>query len=342
MKTERLTGLFDNIDDDILRQAAETDDDMKFSKLKHSTFKGTLLMKKVIAAAACLCLVTAAALGIPALLKSDNQWKGSYKALEAGNYDSSDGGTHSVEYDLWSSENQTRHENKSAAKELTITINGQTLTGKYKHSLVRKPNNYVSDFYETDDGYRFTVNANTGELVNCWLITAKEEKDLDLPVKSEEELRTIAENIAKQYINVNEYTVKLEIKEYAPDSNHLFDIYNFTFQRYINNIKTTDYVIISVSDKGILRQFSSLMLGKMAKVSLDGFDAETAEAVVKDKVNTVYRNYDSYEIKDQTAVLLQDGSPAMLYKVSVKKEYNNSDGTTCVESYPVDILVVCE
>ena len=70
------------------------------------------------AAAACLCLITGAAFGIPALLnknKSDFKWEGTYTALEASLSDADDGGTHSIEYDLWSSENRSSHEDKTAA-----------------------------------------------------------------------------------------------------------------------------------------------------------------------------------------------------------------------------------
>lgn len=245
-----------------------------------------------------------------------------YVAYEAGSFDSLDGGNHLSEIPIWKDEKLNFHQDFSAPKEATVTFNGNTYSGIYTYSCVRKPNLYLSHCY-TGENVSFEINASTGEL-----------RYIRFPVEiptdekyNEEQCRKIADTIADDYININDYKV---IRSGRSDQN---DLYAFKYYKEINGFETSDTLTVSLNSNGEVWAFGKYMLGTFDDISEISFDNEKIKIVLESKINAIYQNISNhigYEIESVTLIRLEDGTPAFLYTVENKFSYSNYESVSLV------------
>lgn len=245
-----------------------------------------------------------------------------YVAYEAGGFDSLDGGSHLSEIPIWKDEKINFHQDSSAPKEAEVTFNGNTYSGVYMYSCVRRPNLYLSHCFASEN-VSFEINASTGELRYIRLPV-----DIPTDVKyNEEQCRKIADTIADDYINLNDYKV---VRSGRSDQNKLF---SFKYYKEINGFETSDTLTISVNSDGDVWAFGKYMLGTFNEISEISFDSEKINTVLESKIGTIYQNISNhigYEIDSVTLMQLEDGSSAFLYTIENKFSYGNYESGSIV------------
>lgn len=239
-----------------------------------------------------------------------------FVALEVGSFDSSDGGQHVSEYPIWAPENLNYHQDSSAPKECTVEFNGIRYTGTYEATAVFMPNMFLQHKYIGDDAW-FDINATTGELCFFMSLNKKAEK----ATISEDDCRKIADDIADDYIDLNEYKVSSKVSVIDENMSCFFEYY-----REINGYKTSDYMTVSVDGNGKIMGICIYMLGSFGDVeNIKSYDDEVQEAI-REKLGVIYREnnlWKGYDEEDKILVKLDDGSIAFLFTIKNKFENGN-------------------
>lgn len=253
-------------------------------------------------------MISALLFGLLCSCSSPNTSAKRYVAWEVGGYDDTDGGVHSSEFSIWSSEKLNYHQDAAAPAEITVSFNGKSYTGSYQRSAVFIPDTYLSHRYKGDNVF-FRINAETGELVGIQFVREKAEK----ATISEDECRIIAEAIADDYIDLSQYQVEVDINEI----NENF-LYGCSFYRVVDGFKMADGLTVVVDGNGNVSSFGSTMLGSFSTVDSVELDQNNAILSVEAKLNSIYgdvENRTGYEVTDIVPVKLEDGSCAWLYTI---------------------------
>jgi len=198
-----------------------------------------------------------------------------YVALEVGSFDSSDGGQHVSEYPIWAPENLNYHQDSSAPKECTVEFNGIRYTGTYEATAVFMPNTFIQHKYIGDDAW-FDINATTGELCNFMSLHKKAGK----ATINEADCRKIADDIADDYIDLNEYKVSSKVSVIDENMSCFFEYY-----REINGYKTSDYMTVSVDGNGKIMGICIYMLGAFDDMeNIESYD-DSAQKALRNKLD---------------------------------------------------------
>lgn len=261
-------------------------------------------------------------------------------ALEVGSgSDSKDGGNHVSECDFWNPELTVMHQNDAAPETAAITVDDVTYEGTYRYSRVNVPETFRTDYYVfPDKNGEFAVNSVTGELVWFALSTSEAREQGDLTA---EECLDVANAFAGLFADVSEYTLTV-----TPGKS----LHSYTYRKNIGDIETGEFFIVSVSTAGKARTFGSSMLGAFTsetsvlttknlnfEQSIDLLSSDQAEAVLGEKINTIYADLDKaylnpdvsylYEIKESKLVILPDDTLGMLYTVEIDVSRPGEKGT---------------
>ncbi|MCD8003574.1 MAG: hypothetical protein LUG88_06675 [Clostridia bacterium] len=305
-------------------------------------------MKKTICILICLVM----ALSICSCSKNDG-----LVALEiGGNSESIDTGVHSSDYALWSSENYTYHEDTAAPETYTITFNGVELTGTYLYSQTDRGDSFQRDKYKVDslDGYLggfFDINTSTGEVV-FFFRQREYPEGYSSNVRGDysfDECQAAAEELAAQFINTESYILETE-EGTSLDS--------FDYVYYVDGVETRDCVSILVStytgevvyyfsgDLGAFAESNAATTSASDSVSVseavENLKSEEATAVLEAKIKTIYSDYISYSVSEQTLVRFEDGSIGLLCMVDVTIPWAQeleSGETSLYTHYAVTILL---
>ena len=242
------------------------------------------------------------------------------QALEIGcAFDSADGGNHKSEYEPWSSENVGIFQYDDVPQEAIITFNELDYKGTYYRSERNELVNYQIDYYSVGD-VKFGVNSETKALVSF-------SKDGNKGSLTENECKNRAEDFVSKYIDVNDYD--LEVKQNS-------ESYSFYYFKNIYNVPTCECVAITVSTAGDIIYFERQMSGVFEDLNVNSSTIEArvkelksrqAMDVLKEKINSIYSTYSSYEIVSQYVVVLEDGSIGVKYDVAVRRsrEYSTDE-----------------
>lgn len=234
-----------------------------------------------------------------------------YKVYEVELYDTSDGGKHNRDLAAWSDDRIRSHQDPTALEQATVTFNGMTFTGTYERTNTAVPNLYKSHRY-VGLGVKFDIHADTGELTNIsFLRGSADEATVD-----ETYCRKVADSIADDYVELDDYKVKVDI---APINKANYS-YVYFYYREIGGFMTGDYFTIAVDGNGNLRSFGVTMLGSFADVKSVSVNKTRAKKAVKAKLDTIYTDdvtLEEYELDDGMIIKLEDGSCAVLYTVNV-------------------------
>lgn len=241
--------------------------------------------------------------------KTTNQ--GHLTVREVGLSDAVDGGNHSSDFPLWSVENLTYHEDASAPRQISVTINGERVVGTYKRSCVWMPNTFVSHQY-VNDTYTFEINADTMELVFYRVVRPP----LPKATMSKEECRTIADSWAETYIDLNEYKVSQSSSPFEENA-----YYGFVYYREIDGYQTGDSINVVVDGNGNLSSARWQTLGAFRNIEHIDIGREDLERAVEAKLDIIYPKLSvkrDYVIKDIIWIRLDDGSMACFVTVDVR------------------------
>ncbi len=197
-------------------------------------------------------------------------------------------------------------EQGGAPESVTVTFDGKEYTGTYLRSKVSKPKTFVSYRYMTDDGVIFETNSETGELTYISM-------NVDIPkgfALKESHCREIADEIAEQYIALDEYLVECKVSD---------GLYTFYYYRAINGIKTSDGITVSVCGDGNILFFEALMVNAFADVSLLPPDTEAIMDAVEKSFVERYEGYVSHQLRFEPELwVLEDGTFAYMYIFDVQ------------------------
>lgn len=230
-------------------------------------------------------------------------------------------------YPFWSHENRAGHLDESAPQTMTITFNGQTYTGTYDETYVRRYATYLEHVYRFENarGYasEFTVHAETDELMYIRFDSASELKI------SEEKAEKIAFAVADQYINRDEYILTVEKSDLA---------IRYHYDKYIGGVKTSEYFIVSVTGEGEILDISKCNLGafpseqeKLSAGNLQKFETLSKDIGKKFAIEQAEKICTGYVadkmIEEKKLVALENGEIGMVYCISMQEtlEYDTQE-----------------
>ena len=259
-----------------------------------------------------------------------------YTAYEAGGFDAADGGYHQYECSKWNSKTLNCHKADNVASECTVTFNGKEYTGKYEASTTTPPRMYDYHKY-SGDGFFFEIDGVSGKLSTILIYS----KFAEYSTITEEECRSIADNLAKQYINPEEFEVTAEKS----------DIYSnfvccYTYRRVLDGKNTSDRLIIATDGTGRIFSFGITTLDVFSKKEKLIYDETEVLAVLNAKIESIYRSCEeyTYEIIDSLLMKTDEGKYGILYTVSVSVPDRTfeSSGFIDIMKGQVEILICLE
>ncbi len=227
--------------------------------------------------------------------------------------DSSDGGEYVSELGSDSDARRKSYQDKDAPGEAKVVLNGKTYTGEYTHSIVEGHYFHVSDYYSGSSGW-FSVNRETAQLERLHPDSSKKGD------KSTDECRKIAEELARQYIDLSQYT----LSGGGGDNLH-----PYLFMKTINGMETNDTLFIGVSSSGEIVDFSNFTSGN-AENAFNSIDAKAIDDLIErlsssevmemidKKVNTIYEDCASYSIENKVLVDLENNELGLIYVITGK------------------------
>ena len=228
------------------------------------------------------------------------------------------------EYALWRYDNLGSRKDSSAPKEMQTDFEGETYGGTYTESYTELGLNYIQDEYETQDGVRFSVRRDGGQLTR-----------INFPVdfggnKTFEECGKAAEEIAKKYIDISSYELK-DDETAADGGSEKPEMYNFCYLRKIAGTETTDLLNILMNASGEIISFEDRTWSEeeekqfeldSALEKIESYCSENALKKVEDKLKSLYPAYEKYTVSNKKVVCLKSGGLGVLYylKVALKEE----------------------
>lgn len=244
-----------------------------------------------------------------------------YVVLEVGNGDSDDGGKHTSEVPVWDNSKTTSHSDSTAPAEVTVDFNGKSYTGEYVRSVTRVPNLFVSHRYKCEsENVFFEINGSTGELVD--LVYAG--KYADESTVDEAYCRKIADAVAKQYVNLDEYKVEIASREEIR-SNYACAFHYF---REIDGYKSYDCLNIAVDGNGNVVSFELGDIGSFSGVSSVKHEKDTALKEIEAKLAKIYTEENKlkdYKVDSVLMLKTEDGKLGFLYTIKGEFEPKKSD-----------------
>ncbi|MCD7783732.1 MAG: hypothetical protein LUI15_07605 [Firmicutes bacterium] len=253
-------------------------------------------------------------------------YSGDIAAFELdGSYDDGDTGVHSSDYSLWSDENTSRYANLSAPETYTVTFDGTEYEGEYLYSYIYGYNTYTSDYYDIDNG-KFAVNAQSGEIVYMQRFYDGDDNE-NACVYTVEQCTEIATSFAEEYIDVDEYEIKI------------IETSLFTgcyFIKTIDGIESWDQIGVVVSK--VVGKVELFMCGMLSSYdastastasltdSVSALTSENATSALETKLDAIYGEYESYEVQNRILAKLASGDVCLISYVSV--EVNEGDEHT--------------
>ena len=217
---------------------------------------------------------------------------------------------------------------KNALSQRSASFDGLGYTGDYRYSCYNNRLSYITDYYYLSDGRYITFNADTGDFTGIGL-TTRDYYDTapfleDIP-ESEEYALEKAKEIAKGYVDINEYEIILEPNDYSiqqDDKEYTLTSYRIRFVKKIGSFETNDYVYICISSKGNIVTCQLGDIGKFDKLSVTDIPFDDIEDKVAATVQDMYGNsenytYISHEIREKTLLVTPDEDYCVATKIAV-------------------------
>lgn len=225
---------------------------------------------------------------------------------------------------------EDKYDRPEAPRSIEIEFNGKNYSGDYYGSFGTKYYQFRYDEYKSDDCF-FSINYDTNRIssfskrMGDYYSEMEEQQAKKL---SDEELLKIVNDFLYQYVDgFSEYKFLNRNLTYA--SSQSDREYYYTFNRVMDEIKTSDAVGVGISVYGDITSYSEQSPGHMADAKLPS-DEEMLllEEGLDDFLKSVHKGYVhsyEYEVDDITFARLYDGRYAMIYKVTVKVRETEND-----------------
>ncbi len=242
-----------------------------------------------------------------------------------------------VEKEFWDSSHVV---DETIEKKKRIMFGAEEFSAEYQHSEYDSWSRSRTDTYHakeiiiclrSDDG--FLEAFYDSRIYNDEYYARKDIEN------SYEYAKEMANEIASQYINIEEYQLKetsslVSLKE---DKSYDFMKYKFEFIKYIDGIRTAAKVHIIITSKGDLIALSVKNVDDFDNVDTSNVDFDEVEKSIKNKLNEVYleklgmKSY-SYNIESQTLAYAPEGQLILASIVDVHIVVGNgNDYNTLVE-----------
>ena len=218
------------------------------------------------------------------------------------------------EYEAEYFERDISGENDSVTKTISIDFMGKNYQMEYYKTRESYIVPYVvNEYREGNNSIKVVEDTQSISSFRSELYYGNEEgRNFSLPLLTEDELRIIADNYAKDVVNIEEYQVDVEFRE-------KYRAYQYSYTRYIDGYETSDYFIVTLSNRGELLEYRDSLMRDMEYVSLEGFDKEKAYDAVKEVVKEYLPNahMDTFGLQEEVLTLTEDNEIAFYYLATV-------------------------
>ena len=222
---------------------------------------------------------------------------------------------------LWSYEQVNPHEDKQAAARAEGVFNGEVFSGRYEYSAMTEGNLYISDTYSGVNGM-FSINRSTGEIDSVFPLGGVSIENPDRTAYEK-----LARDVAKQYIDIDEYTLTVDDKGEG--------IWAFHYFRVIDGMTAWDGLDI-VMDGGRVVAFAKYMTEEFAeglrrigedkvKAFIESAQSEEGKKAIEDKITWGGKRKASFEPESVNLVLLPGDHLGVLYHGTLNIELEITD-----------------
>lgn len=208
-------------------------------------------------------------------------------------------------------------------------VNGKTIEGVYQNRIVSPyyQNNSLVYEMKTDNSptVRIDISQETGNVVRY---VSGSYREANGAILTETECLSIAEKVIAE-VSDNPDSFVLTSKEYTYDKETERGRYLFSFNRYIGQMKTDEWIYVRVGEKGTVFSFVSNMLGNMDDVVVPNYHEKDVMAAVEYKIANIFKPYldkytCTYEIDDVCLTKLQDGKLYLKYLIIIGRRLDDS------------------
>ena len=238
-----------------------------------------------------------------------------------------DGYIQSVDKDWW----MGGYTNEKVS-ELTLKVNmpDKEYTVNYRNTYQSNGAAYKTHTYKDSRGeLTYYVNATTGKSVGFFLEYSKLMNEDSLPnvENYKTEMLTLADNYAKQYIDLSNYKrtyTEKEFDDHLPNTT----IYDIIYTKYYNGTATNDKISIQITSKGTIRKFTFNNTSAFDNISLT-IDMQKLTASIETKINASYsQKILDYSINEQYLAYSPNGDPIIISKITITLETENAQHPT--------------
>ena len=232
---------------------------------------------------------------------------------------------------IWSG---SSFQNDTAAREMTVTLFGESYTGSYDSSRNELWTSFVADYYECENGFSFAVESGTTRLVYLFAHAAYAPESALLPdvENAQEYALELAKERAAQLIEIEKYDIVLKTEPATVtigDVQYEYCYYHVMLAKKVNGFSSMEYVSFKISSKGMVATYTAgERPGTFDTCNNVDCNVETIN------ISTDYTmrkagaplSYYCREItyKDQKYVLTPTGEHGVYSKVSVEWEHSKS------------------
>ena len=214
---------------------------------------------------------------------------------------------------------------EDVAKRRSFIVDGEKKEFNYKHSQYIRRQPQRTDVYRNDEVevWVSSVDETVKGYYYHHMITDDyyEKKDVSNPY---EFALQKAKEVASKYVNIEEYRVEEEIVEDERSTGKM-TYYIIRFVKYIDTIRTSDYVYIGVTSKGDVREMYTSNIGIFDHIETETIDLSEVELSVKNKLELLYgekKTY-SYTIVEQTMAYSPEEDLVLESVIEVEVELDN-------------------
>ena len=126
-------------------------------------------------------------------------------------------------------------------------------------------------------------------------------------------------------------TFKLIFSEYMLDPETDCGYYSLEFWRYLGEQKTSEYIWVTIGERGHIICVSANMLGSMNDVTVPAYDENEIQLAVERKLDAIYGEIAdeysyTYEVMNSLLTRLKDGKLYLRYEI-ISKLYHKENGS---------------
>lgn len=263
--------------------------------------------------------------------------------------------------DIYEDDNKGVYDNSNALRSRVYNLFGTEYKLNYNETFAKEFFPYAEDYYYADGNtdIRFSFKENTDFLtgVTFWDGLYINQST---PLENEEDYISLANNLMKDYIDLNDYTCSISTSVYnfvkegdtavgGYDNYDYFYKSNFpteypryivSYTKYLDGFRTCEMAVAELNSDGTLYSLYFNAIGLFEQVKLNGFNEKMVENAVYNKLKAICR--DGYNIQSNTnqMILSIDSKGKLFFLVAAKPEITSKNTNitpqTCIFIVPVN------